>query len=302
MANFEKYASKFKYVSTTDNPPKIVIVTDSGSDLPEEFVKENNITVIQSYIQFGAETYTNSDINPMKFLEMAENATKRNFPKTSQPSAQDFMEAYETLKGQGVETILSVHISLKLSGTINSANVAAGMLDGIDIKIIDSHGVSINLGACVMKAAKMLKSGADVDIIVKDVEAFGANLKNYGTLSTLDNLVRGGRMSPLRYRFGKFLNIKPILKIGQDKVEPAAKARGIEKSRAKMYKLALKNIDAVKPVRYYVAHSDLKDEAIALEKRFKSDFPKAQGTVTEIGALMSVHTGRGCLMLLTWNE
>ncbi|MCH8906863.1 MAG: DegV family protein [Candidatus Heimdallarchaeota archaeon] len=75
----------------------------------------------------------------MKFRDVAEKATQRNFPKTSQPCAQDFMDVYEKLKGEGVITILPIHLSHELSGTINSANIGSGMVDEIDEKIIDSH-------------------------------------------------------------------------------------------------------------------------------------------------------------------
>lgn len=99
-----------------------------------KFDKDNRVEDLIWLGLLGTETYTNSDIGTMKFRNMTEKATQRNFPKTSQLSAQDFMDVYEKLKGKGVITILSIHLSRELSGTINSANVASGMIDEIDEK------------------------------------------------------------------------------------------------------------------------------------------------------------------------
>jgi len=176
------------------------------------------------------------------------------------------------------------------------------MLDGIDIKIIDSHGVTFNLSACVMKAVDLLKIGESVDQIEAKVDEFGRNLRSFATLSTLDNLVRGGRMGPVRYRFGKLLGIKPVLIIGDDQVKAHDKARGVLKSRKKMYHHATARIKSSEPIRYFIAHADLEEEANELEKRFNTDYPKSTGGVFEIGALISVHTGRGALFILAYNE
>lgn len=279
---------------------EIAIVTSTASDFPPEMAKELGVHLVDTYVHFGTETYRNADMTMEEFHKKVENSTKQSFPKTSQPSPQNFTETYEALKNQGYKTIISIHLSGKLSGTLNSANVAAGMLDGIDIKIVDTHGASFTVTACVLMALDMLKKKESPDKIVTKIEKIGSELCGYFTLETLDNLVKGGRMGKLRYRFGKLLNIKPVLRVGYNEIAPVDKTRGREASIERMYDLGTEKFTKGMKFKYIIAHGSLPDKASELEKRLKKEFPKCNGFIGEIGMAISVHAGKGALFILTY--
>lgn len=275
----------------------IAIVTSTASDLPKDMAKKLGIYLVDTYVHFGTDTYRDRDLKIDDFHEKIRNTDKHSFPKTSQPSAQDFTEMYEKLKNQGYKTILSIHLSVKLSGTINSANVAAGMLEGIDIRLIDTQGASFTVTACVLRALELVDKGKSVDAIVKEITKMGENVEGFFTLKTLDNLVRGGRMSRVRYRLGKWLNIKPVLRVGDNEISAHDKARGVEASREKMYNYATSGFTKGQKFKYIIAHSRLLGDAQDLEKRVKKEFPKSSGFIAEIGISIGVHTGEGALFL-----
>ncbi|OLS27163.1 MAG: DegV domain-containing protein [Candidatus Heimdallarchaeota archaeon LC_2] len=279
---------------------EIAIVTSTASDFPPEMAKKLGINLVDTYVHFGTETYCNADMTMDEFHAKVENSTKHTFPKTSQPSPQNFTETYEALKNQGFKTIISIHLSGKLSGTLNSANVAAGMLDGIDIRIIETHGASFTVTACVLKAVEMLEKNEPVDKIVKKIEKIGSEMTGFFTLKTLDNLVKGGRMGRVRYRFGKLLNIKPVLRVGYNEIKAVDKTRGRDASVDRMYELATDKFTKGMKFNYIIAHGMIPEQAQELEKRLKKDFPKSTGFIGEIGMAISVHTGKGALFVLAY--
>ncbi|MHA2098651.1 MAG: DegV family protein [Candidatus Kariarchaeaceae archaeon] len=279
---------------------KVAIVTSTASDFPSEMAKELGVHVVDTYVHFGTDTYRNRDMEIAEFHERVRNSDKKDFPTTSQPSAQDFTEVYERLKNDGYTTIISIHISVKLSGTINSANVAAGMIEGLDIRLVDTHGASFTVTACVLKALDLLEKGKSVDDIVREVTKMGQKIHGFFTLKTMDNLVRGGRVGKVRYRLGKLLNIKPVLRVGSGAITAHDKARGVDASREKMYSHATEGFTKGQKFNYIVAHSRLYDEAEILEKKVKKDFPKSSGFIGEIGISVGVHAGEGALFLLCY--
>ena len=111
----------------------IAIVTDTSSDITQELIDKYNIFVVDAYVHFGTDTYRNRDMTLKEFYDRLDLATDDNYPKTSQASSHDFLTIYEKLKNEEYKHILSIHVSNRLSGTINSANVAAGMTEGIEI-------------------------------------------------------------------------------------------------------------------------------------------------------------------------
>jgi DegV family protein with EDD domain len=279
---------------------EIAIVTDTSSDIPRHILnKYENLFLAEAYVVFGTHSYSSNELTMQEFYAKTEKASKHNFPRTSQASPQDFLEVYEKVKENGYRTILSIHVSGKLSGTINSANVAADMIKGIDIKVIDTHSASFPVTACILKALELI-GNLGVDDIVNEVEAFGSSLQGYFTLKSLTNLNRSGRIGLVKYRFAKLFNIKPILYVGQDEVKLVSKAMGFNKARQNIYSLATSNRDSTKQLTYIIAHSEQFQEAKQLELKLKQDFPISQGFIAEIGKVIGVHTGRNGIFLMTY--
>ncbi|MDH5402998.1 MAG: DegV family protein [Candidatus Heimdallarchaeota archaeon] len=282
---------------------KIALITDGGADLSAEKIKEFNVhSVVEVYVLFGEEQHTAKTMTIEDFHKRVNQTTKKTFPKTSQPSPHDFLVAYEKAKEDGFETIISVHLSSKLSGTFNSANLASKEIEGIDIRVIDSFGVSPSLAACVKYASKLISQGIPVDDIEQKIIEFGKTLQGFIAFNTLDNLLRGGRMSPVRYRLGKLLNIKPVIRLANGELKPFAKAKGIDKSRTTAYGLSTENYSKDKPVNYIIAHTRAKDLALEYEKKLKTEFPNATGFVMEIGIVISTHAGENALFFMVYEE
>lgn len=278
----------------------IAIVSDTTSDMTKEMAKDLDIHLVDAYVHFGNESYTVSDFELTEFLDLAEQADKSNFPTTSQPKPDDMLEIYTQLKKDGYDTILSVHLSDKLSGTINSANIAKDMMEGIAIKIINTQGVSALLTACLIRTRRLVNENIQPDLIVEDIERFGKSLEGFFSLKTLEYLFRGGRMSRIKYRLGWLLNIKPILRIHNGEIAPYAKARGVDNARKKVYEIAIEQYDPKSKFNYIIAHSDALEYAQFVDTKIKESFPNSNGFIMEIGIVVSVHVGRGALLVFTY--
>ena len=143
------------------------IVTDSTADLPRELVEEYDIEIVPLTVRLGDKTFRDYyDVSPVEFYQML-NETE-DFPTTSQPSVEEFLSTYEKLGKD--EKILSIHISMELSATCQSAGVAVQQLSDLDITVMDSRLTSVGLGLMVLEAAKAIKSGADAEEVMELVE------------------------------------------------------------------------------------------------------------------------------------
>lgn len=281
---------------------EIAIVSDTTSDISMELREYLKIPVAEAFVHFGSETFSESNLSLEEFHKKVDMTSKKTFPTTSQPSAPDLFKLYEKAKKDGYKSILSIHLSAKLSGTINSANIAKDMIEGIDIHIVDTNCVSATLIACLIRARRLVDSGLDVVSIAEDIRNFGRKQRGLFSLETIDNLVRSGRMTPFKYRLGKLLKIKPILKVEDGVIGPYAKTRGIDKSREMVYKIALENFSKEQKFKYIIAHSQRPDLAQSYEERLKSEFPNATGEITEIGIAIGVHTGRGAFFMMAYED
>jgi len=278
---------------------QIALVTDSTSDVPEKYRQKYDINVVDAYVHFGNDTYTTENLSMEKFYELMENSTGERFPKTSQPSSQDFLEMYEKLRDEGYDHILSVHIGNEYAGTLNSANNAMGVVEGIDITLVDSHAVSAPLFICLVKARNMIDAGEDPTTIKTKIEELGGSLRGYFSLETMENLVKGGRIGQIRYRFGKLLNVKPILRIHEGAISSFDKVRGLDNSREKTYQYAVEKYSKDDTFYYIIAHCQAEKMAKEYQERIEKEFPFATGLIMEIGMAVSVHTGRNAFYIMT---
>ncbi|MCJ7665577.1 MAG: DegV family protein [Actinobacteria bacterium] len=195
--------------------PKIAIVTDSTSDLPEELIKKYDISVIPLTVHFGHKEFVDDgkDLTLEDFfIKLKESDV---FPTTSQPSPGDFIELYRRLL-KSHNSIISIHISNKLSATIGSALLAKKDFPGKDITIIDTLAAHAPLGLIVLKAAQMNSEGISKDEIVAKVNEMIKKVKAFILPKTLENLKRGGRIGKARGLLASLLDIKPILTLTPD--------------------------------------------------------------------------------------
>jgi len=195
--------------------PEIAIVTDSTSDIPEDLRKKYDISIIPLTVHFGHEEYVDNgrDLTLEEFYERLR--TSPHFPTTSQPSPGSFIKLYKSLL-EGHKSVISIHISDKLSATMGSALVALKDLRGQDITVIDSRAAHAPLGLIVLKAARMNSQGSTKEEIIKEVDNMIKKVKAFILPRTLENLARGGRIGKAKNLVASLLDIKPILTLTGD--------------------------------------------------------------------------------------
>ncbi|MFZ5591062.1 MAG: DegV family protein [Bacillota bacterium] len=210
----------------------MAIVTDSTADLPAHLYKEHNITVVPLKVIFGQEMLLDGvEITPDRFFYRQ--AVLKEYSTTSQPSPAEFVAAYRPLLEAGGE-VISLHISSRMSGTLQSARLAQSMLSSDHIEIIDSTRVSAALGLVVLNAARAAQRGAGRSEIMELISRQIRNLEVFFAVDTLEYLQRGGRIGRAQAFLGTLLNVKPILTMRDGYIHPFEKVRGKQKALQRM--------------------------------------------------------------------
>ncbi|HEY3364768.1 MAG TPA: DegV family protein [Symbiobacteriaceae bacterium] len=270
------------------------IVTDSTADLPSEIRKEYGIEMVPLTVHFGPESF-------LDVVEMDQEAfwaklkTSSHHPKTAQPSPGDFLQVYERLHKAGDE-ILSIHISSNLSGTLNSAQIAAKMLPDAKITTVDTKSVSLGIGMMVIQAARMAKAGKPAAEIVNWIGEVASRAYIIFTLDTLEFLHKNGRVGKAQAFLGGLLGVKPILEIDRDGfVAPADKVRGKSKVRPRALELMQERIPAGRKIWMSILHAQVPEEAAAWVEEVKKIYQVEEYWIASIGPVIATNGGPGTL-------
>lgn len=201
------------------------IVTDSACDLEAAEVEALGIEVVPLSIRFGNEEYTDRvDLSAEKFY--AKMAEQEALPETAAPSPGAFEEAFRRQAEAGADAVVCVTLSSKLSATIQAAeNAAKSVGDELDVRVIDSLSISTGLGTIVQRLAKAAADGQDADALSSMADDVISRTHVVGTLDTLENLKKGGRIGAAQALVGSLLSIKPLVDISTGEVAEAGKAR-----------------------------------------------------------------------------
>jgi DegV family protein with EDD domain len=266
------------------------IVTDRTCDLPIELEKELDIINIPVYLIFDKTSFRDGvDISTDQFYQKL--LHEPVYPTTSQPTPQDFADAFNKLSEEP-DGILAIHISKKLSGTINSAEQAVKMVNTKGpIEILDSQSVSMGLGILVIAAAKMAKQGKNLAEISAAVKKMVPNTKVFILFDTLEFLAKGGRIGKAKSLMGSILNVKPMIALKEGEFVPSGQVRNRTRGKEKLLEFAnsLKDVEDLA-----VIHSTTPDEARDLANSITS-FPKDRIHVQRVGPVLATHAGPGVL-------
>lgn len=224
---------------------KIGIVTDSTADLPVEYYEQNNVVMVPLTVHLGDEVYKDwIDMPPDRFYPTMEASVAAGIlPKTSQPPAGDFVDAYTALAKRGVEHIISVHISAKLSGTLQSAKGATGIFNDVPVTLIDSEITAGLLGSFVKELVFTRDSGADVDEMIAVANRCKEWGKVFFTVKTLKYLELGGRLGKASALLGTLLSVKPLLTLEDGLVGAKGKVSGAKKAMAELIRFVKEESD-----------------------------------------------------------
>ncbi|MCC5423977.1 DegV family protein [Clostridium botulinum] len=269
---------------------KIKIITDSTADLPKDIIEKYDIEVIPLFVSFGDKVY--KDGVDIKLEQLFTKIEKKNvFPQTSQVNPQRFYEYYKKYIDKGY-SIISIHISSKMSGTYQSACLAKDMLDSDNITVIDSNNVTSGLGLLVIKACKLKDEGLSMEEIVKGVKETIPHIKSVLAFETLDYLVKGGRLSKTAGFIGNVLGIKPILAVENGEMVVKDKVRGSKKAIRAIFeyigKLGLKQGEPC-----VLLHVQNKDILGTLRENLNQD--EANFIECTVGCVVGIYAGpRAC--------
>lgn len=272
---------------------KIKIVTDSTADLPQDFIKKHEITVVPLYVNFPHKTYLDGiDIHPHEFYPLLKKAGDQ-LPKTSTPSVNDFLRTYQSLLQEGSE-ILSIHISSGLSSTASMAEAAAKMLRG-KIHVFDSKSISLGIGLQVVNALEMIKKNFSMETILKKLTEARQRTEVFFSVDTLEYLEKGGRIGKVSALLGTILKIKPVVRVENGTYVPLDKARNQKQVLSKMVENMSKILGEKIPEHIAVAHGAAEETAYTLKKLIEDEFKQKIDFFAETGPVIGVHTGPGTL-------
>ena len=273
---------------------KIAIVTDSAACIPPELVREYNIHILPFVLVFGKQVYRDGvDVTTTQFYHMLREA--KHLPTTSQPSIGDFQELYDSLAREA-EGIVSIHIPTTLSGTLRTAQSAAGLFPDVPIRVVDSGTAVTAQGFVVLAAAQAAAAGANLDQVVQAAQAVIPRVNLYATLDTLDYLARSGRVPGVAALVGSVLGIHPVFNLQRGQVRTVIRMR--TKKHAVKYMLERMAEEAQNtPVHAAVFHADAADQAEELRQQVAEHFYCVELYMTEFTPVMGSHTGPGVIGL-----
>ena len=270
----------------------IQVITDSTCDIPESLADELGIRVVPIYLRFGDKTYRDGvDITKDEFYAML--ATSPHHPASSQPNPEDFTNV---LKEYCVnkDGIVSIHISSKISGTYNSANIAKKTLESeCPIEIIDSGLNSGGLGLVVKAAAMTAQAGANMDEVVSEAKTAVQEVRMFGLFETMKYLARSGRVNKTIAAASNVLHVMPLLTFHEGEIVRAGLVRSVSKGTDRIYDF-VKNNTPIEELM--IVHSQVLDQAKQLKHRLGEYIQEEKISIAELGAGLGVHGGPGVLL------
>ncbi len=280
----------------------IRIVTDSTGDLPTEFLQRHDITVVPINIQFGTESYLDGvEIDHATFYRKIEESGV--LPKTSQPSPAQFEEYYNRLAEAGASDIISVHVTAKLSGTFQSAEMAKETVaDRVRVHPFDSAGGSAGLGYMALEAARLAEAGESVDAILARLETLRDRVNILLTLKDLRFAQMSGRVGTLQGSLASLLNIKPIVVLEDGLLDVSEKVRTRRKAVDRMIEMMVERVGTAEPVNLAAIHAEAPEEGRALLERAQATFnyQETDSFLSDLALSLAVQFGPGTLGLIAY--
>jgi DegV family protein with EDD domain len=270
------------------------IVTDSSCDLPDELIQRYNIHIVPLVVNIDGElSRERVDIFPQEFYKKM--AMSKNLPRTSQPAPASFLDVFTKLAQSG--PVLCITISSGLSGTYQSACLAKDT-SGANVTVFDSLGGSLGHGLQVLRAAELAESGHTLQEIIKELEKYRSEMNILVLLNTLDNIVKGGRLSKLQGNLGKLLDIKILLHSNKEgKVVLQAKARG----KKKFLNMVLQEIIRLRPdmtsVDAGITHFNNAEDAEFIKKAITEKCHARNVLMNDMGITMATYAGEGGMIV-----
>jgi DegV family protein with EDD domain len=275
------------------------VVLDSTADLPDARDRHANWRVVPLYVRFGEETYR--DHVELAAPDFYARLRGGETASTSQPTPGDYEECFRSL--DGYERIVCITVSAKVSGTHESARLAAEAIGGGKVVLVDSASASAGEVLLAEAIQRRLERGTDEVEIQEVVDRFRREAGLRFTVDTLEYLVRGGRVGKAAGLAGNLLNVKPILTIRDGEVEPVKRVRGRAKAFAEFEACLAAETDDDPAWHLAVAHADAEADATRIQEAIRRVRPNATLDVaTALGPVVGAHAGPGTLGLFWFRD
>jgi len=265
------------------------LVTDSTSDLLADGARALKVSVVPLTVCFGDEQLLDGvDIDSTTFYRRL--VSSPALPTTSQPSPEQFAEVYRSLLTGPADEVVSIHLPAHLSGTVQSATLAAREVDDQRVHVVDSWTISGGLQLLLEAAARERDQGLDAATIVRNLERRRERVTCYVLLDTITYLHKGGRIGRAAAFLGGVLNVKPIVTVDRGEVGPAARVRSKQQGVAKMVELARGNgpLDAIS-----MMHGDAAEAGAEVRARLTEAFPGLSIPLGQLGPVVGTYAGPG---------
>ncbi len=267
--------------------PGIRIGTDSSCDLPAAVADHHQVTIVPLTIRFGEEELVDRrDLTPAQFRDRC--AASSVLPETAAPSPGAFEQAFRAAAEAGADGVVCVNISSRLSATIQSAQAAAqAVADVIPGGAVDSRSVTLGLGMIVLEACRRAEAGGTLEEVAAAAEDASRRARVLGTLDTLENLKKGGRIGGAQALLGSLLSIKPAIEVRDGAVEPGPKQR----TRSKALRFLVDKVAAEPSIAQLAVMHGAAPDLNELLDQLAQHFPRDQIVVGDIGPVVGTHTG-----------
>lgn len=277
---------------------KVKIVTDSSCNMEPGLAEKLNIEVISLSVMIDGVIYKDTDLTGGEFMGMMANAAA--LPKTSQPPIGEFVELYDELGADGSQ-IISIHMTDLISGTVNTAEQAA-QISQSDVTVINSTFTDQGLSFQVIEAAKMAAADANKEEIITKVNQIKEDTNLYIGVASLDNMVKGGRLSRATGVITNLFNIRVVMQVLAEEMVTLYKGRGA-KAFSKWFedlKSELATKENVKQVA--ITHADGLETALKFKEELQDMFPDMTIPVLEASSIIATHTGKGAFAVMYYSE
>ncbi|MGV3311416.1 DegV family protein [Streptococcus suis] len=275
---------------------RIKIVTDSSTTIEPHLVEELGITVVPLSVMIDGVVYSDSDLTEGQFLQLMRNA--KSLPKTSQPPVGVFAETFADLAKDGSQ-VIAIVLSHALSGTVEAARQGA-TLSGVDVTVIDSSFTDQAAKFQVVEAARLAQAGASKEEILAAIEQVREKTELYIGVSTLENLVKGGRIGRVQGLLSSLLNIRVIMTMKNHQLEPIVKGRG-NKTFKKWLDEFIGQLADKKVAEIGISYAGAADFAQQMKEQLQPYLAK-DIAVLETGSIIQTHTGEDAWAILVRYE
>jgi DegV family protein with EDD domain len=272
----------------------VAVVTDSTAYLPKGVAEDQGIRVVALEVRLGDRVGREGiDIDAAELS--AALADRHLVVQTSRPTPAEFVDCYRAALAAGADEVVSVHLSRELSGTWDSARMAAEEVGPERVHVVDSRSTGMGLGFAVLAAAEAAQVGAPGAEVAAAAEAIAARCRLFFSVETLDRLRRGGRIGAAAALVGTALAVKPLLHVAQGRIVPLEKVRTTARAAQRLVELAVRAAGDG-PVDLAVHHLAAATRAEEVAARLRERLPQvARLLVSEVGAVIGAHVGPGLL-------